>query len=114
MFDVVLLVTVHLADVLENANEDILTAMHMAVARILYLKPSGGSHTLSVPKSHCTQSDRRITQSNALSQGVDLWRKENERGRQMDGLETSGLRVPYAHRGIYVKNSCCHCVRQCL
>ena len=50
LFDVVLLVTVHLADVLENANEDILTAMRVAAARILEHKPSGGSHTfISIP-----------------------------------------------------------------
>ena len=35
LFDVVLLVTVHLADVFENMNEDILTAMCVTVARLV-------------------------------------------------------------------------------
>lgn len=44
-----LLVTVHLTNVLESANEDILATMRVTVARILHEELLGGSRT--VPES---------------------------------------------------------------
>lgn len=59
LFDVVLLVTIYLVDVVENAHEDILAAMRVAVACILCQKLPGRSHIIPVPKklSHRTSDN---------------------------------------------------------